>query len=83
MVQASSALAEVEEWILARNEGVSGVGPDTDLIEGGLLTSLSFVELTFLLGRITGQKLRVDELHIDQFRTLRAIGDNFLAGARR
>ena len=47
---------------------------DTDLLESGLLDSLGLVELLFHAERTFGLTIEVDELEVEHFRSLRAIG---------
>lgn len=49
--------------------------PDTDLIETGRLDSLALVELLFALEQRFGVDLALGELDVENFRTLRRIGD--------
>lgn len=49
--------------------------PDTDLIETGRLDSLALVELLFALEQRFGVDLSLGELDVENFRTLRRIGD--------
>lgn len=71
-------LDEIEKWLRDRNEEVPPLDKDTDLVETGLVTSLKIVELTFLLGKITGRKVDLEGLKLNQFRTLGSISENFL-----
>lgn len=52
--------------------------PDTDLFETGILDSLRFVELLAVLEETFGVQVAVDELEIDDFRSLSRIAE-FLA----
>jgi len=54
------------------------IDPDLDLIATGLINSLSFAELTFLIGKLTGRRPEVAKLTADQFRTLNRISESFL-----
>lgn len=47
--------------------------PDTDLLETGILDSLQFVELLTQLEQRFGFKVKVDDLNIDDLRTLARI----------
>jgi len=47
---------------------------DTDLFETGILDSLRFVELLAALEESFGVRVSVEELEIDDFRTLARIG---------
>lgn len=80
--QRAALITEIENWILARNAqtnpDLTAIDPDLDLISSGLINSLSFVELTFLIGKHTGRKPNVEKLSADQFKTLNRISESFL-----
>jgi acyl carrier protein len=48
--------------------------PDTDLLDSGILDSLQFVELLYQLERRFGLKLRIEEIDLDDLRSLGRIG---------
>ena len=54
---------------------------DTDLFETGILDSLRFVELLAALAEAFGIRVSVEDLEIDDFRSLSRIAD-FLAAKR-
>jgi methoxymalonate biosynthesis acyl carrier protein len=54
---------------------------DTDLIEGAILDSLALVELLFEIERRMGISLELDDLEIENFRTVERIAD-VIAAAR-
>jgi len=76
-------IAEIEKWLLVKSAAsgreLESIDPDLDLIASGVVTSLSFVELTFLIGQLTGRTPDVRKLGADQFRTLRRIAESFPA----
>ena len=47
--------------------------PDTDLLESGILDSFQFVELLFQLERKFGVRIKIDDLDLDDLRTLARI----------
>jgi D-alanine--poly(phosphoribitol) ligase subunit 2 len=47
--------------------------PDTDLLESGLLDSFQFVELLAQLERQFGLRIRIDDIELDDLRTLARI----------
>ena len=49
--------------------------PDLDLIENGLLDSLTFVEILLGIEETFGVKIGVGGFEIDDFRTVRKIAD--------
>jgi methoxymalonate biosynthesis acyl carrier protein len=54
---------------------------DTDLIEGAILDSLALVELLFEIERRMGISLMLDDLEIENFRTVERIAE-VIAAAR-
>ncbi len=48
---------------------------DTDLLETGLLDSLSFVSLLLVLEQEFGRRVDVHDLEIDRFRTIAKIAE--------
>ncbi len=59
---------------------------DTDLLEGGLLNSVTFVELVMLLEERFGVTVPIDDIEVEQFRTIRQIAlfvGSLLADQRR
>jgi len=76
--------ARLSEWLLDRAEQMSlmsltSIEPDFDLVASGLLDSLRFVEFAFLVGELTGQRMNLARLRLEQFRTLRRISAEFFA----
>lgn len=47
--------------------------PDTDLLESGILDSFQFVELLAQLEERFGLRLRIDDIELDDLRTLARI----------
>ena len=48
---------------------------ESDLVKGGQLDSLAFVELLFQIEETFGLTIAVDALEIDQFRSVRSISE--------
>jgi acyl carrier protein len=48
--------------------------PDTDLLESGILDSFQFVELLLLLEQNFSLRIRIDDIDLEDLRTLRSIG---------
>ncbi|WUH98864.1 hypothetical protein OHR68_36035 [Spirillospora sp. NBC_00431] len=71
-------LDEIEKWLRSQDSAITTLDLDTDLVETGLVTSLKIVELTFLIGRLTGRTIDLEGLRLEQFRTLRNISEGFL-----
>jgi acyl carrier protein len=64
------ALAVRVQAILARRLGVALPGPDADLIDGGLIDSLTLVELLFELEREFELQFSLDDLDVETFRSV-------------
>jgi len=47
--------------------------PDTDLLETGILDSFQFVELLFQLEQEFGLRIKIDNIDLDDLRTLKRI----------
>ena len=47
--------------------------PDTDFIETGMVDSLQFVELLLQLEQLFGCRIDIDDIELDDFRTLNSI----------
>lgn len=47
--------------------------PDTDLLESGILDSFQFVELLFQLEQKFGVRIKIDDIDLDDLRTLARI----------
>jgi acyl carrier protein len=61
--------------VFAERLHVDVPAPDTDLFETGILDSLRFVELLALLEETFSVRVAVEELEIDDFRSLSRIAD--------
>ncbi len=68
--------------ILTQDMNLSVPGLDADLVDEGLLDSLTFVELLFRLEKEFALKVAVETLDLAQFRTVRAIA-SFVHRQRR
>ncbi|HEX8936530.1 MAG TPA: acyl carrier protein [Pseudonocardiaceae bacterium] len=66
-------LGNVIQWILAKNPARSSIDPSEDLIVNRLIDSLSFVEFVFLIEQESGASIDVENIDLEQFRTLNAI----------
>ncbi|MEV0410660.1 acyl carrier protein [Streptomyces sp. NPDC050448] len=70
----------VVDWLRERNPTVQEIPEDLDLIENRLIDSLGFMEFILLLEDLIGRELQLDQIDVNQFRTLRSLTDNFLKG---
>jgi acyl carrier protein len=73
---------EVLAWILEKNPDLpQPPGDDDDLIGGGLIDSLAFLEFIYLLEELSGQSIDLQQITIDDFRTLARIEKRFFSVA--
>ncbi|MET8750843.1 acyl carrier protein [Streptomyces sp. NPDC004667] len=74
------AIKPVVDWLLEHNPTVEEIPEDLDLIENRLIDSLGFMEFILLLEDLIGRELHLDQIDVNQFRTLRSLSDHFLKG---
>ncbi|MFE3760149.1 acyl carrier protein [Streptomyces sp. NPDC059104] len=74
------AIKPVVDWLLEHNPTVEEIPEDLDLIENRLIDSLGFMEFILLLEDLIGRELRLDQIDVNEFRTLRSLSDHFLKG---
>ena len=72
MANTTSVLDRITE-LFAHALNVDVPSAETDLFDTGVLDSLAFVELLLHLEREFGIKIAVDDLEVDNFRSLRQI----------
>lgn len=65
--------------LFRQNMNIEVAGPDQDLIEEGLLDSLSLVELLMLLEQEFGIEMSIADIDFDSFRSVRSIA-GFVSG---
>ena len=68
-----SRLGSVIQWILHKHPERSVIDPSEDLIVNRLIDSLAFVEFVFLIEQESGTSIDVENIDLEQFRTLNAI----------
>ncbi|MFI7893636.1 acyl carrier protein [Streptomyces sp. CACIS-1.16CA] len=70
---------QVSAWLHEKNPGLDGpIGVDEDLIEARLIDSMDFLEFIDLLEEISGASIDLQEVTIDDFRTLARVQERFL-----
>jgi methoxymalonate biosynthesis acyl carrier protein len=72
---ATSALREQIVRLFADALQLEGLSVDTDLFETGILDSLAFVELLLQLERSYGVTASVDDLELENFKSIARIAD--------
>ncbi|MFF0431135.1 acyl carrier protein [Streptomyces sp. NPDC004327] len=72
----------VTAWLHEKNPGLDGpIDADEDLIEARLVDSMDFLEFIDLLEELSGSSIDLDEVTIDDFRTLSRVRERFLSAA--
>jgi D-alanine--poly(phosphoribitol) ligase subunit 2 len=74
MSETSTVQDQIATWFLTTLK-LDVPSADTDLFESGVLDSMAFVELLLNLERTFGLKVAVEELEIENFRSIRKIAD--------
>ncbi|MFC1408873.1 acyl carrier protein [Streptacidiphilus sp. N1-12] len=75
-------MKQIAEWIQTKNPGLDREpDPQEDLIEGRLIDSLDFLEFIYLLEEVSGRTIDLQEVSVDDFRTLERIEQRFLASS--
>ncbi|MCQ4041489.1 acyl carrier protein [Streptantibioticus rubrisoli] len=72
-----SAPEQLKKWILDRHPEVPDIEPDFDLLENRLIDSLAFVEFMLLVSRLSGEDIDMEDIDIDDFRTLHRIEERY------
>jgi acyl carrier protein len=68
---------KVKEWIISKAPSIGDLDPDLNIIEQGVIESLQFLELVFLIEQLSGKKIDMSEVSISNFHTLNAIEESF------
>jgi len=72
-VTVDTSIQPVHDWIMTKHSRKESIPFDLDLIESGLIDSLSFIEFIFTIESASGKKINVEEINVDHFRTLSVI----------
>ncbi|MER7760402.1 acyl carrier protein [Streptomyces sp. NPDC097619] len=72
----------ITSWLHEKNPGLDGpIDTDEDLIEARLIDSMDFLEFIDLLEELSGTTIDLQEVTIDDFRTLARVQERFLSAA--
>lgn len=72
-------MERIAAWIQSKNPELDRpVTPQEDLIEGRLIDSLDFLEFIYLLEDVSGTTIDLQEVSVDDFRSLDRIRERFL-----
>ncbi|MFF6788034.1 acyl carrier protein [Streptomyces filamentosus] len=75
-------MERVAAWLREKNPGLEGpIDADEDLIEARLIDSMDFLEFIDLLEDLSGTSIDLQEVTIDDFRTLGRVRERFLTPA--
>lgn len=64
-------------FLRARCSDIDSIGVDDDLVDTGVLNSMHFVELLYLVEAELGTEMSLDEVTTDDFRTISRITQRF------
>ncbi|GAA4833246.1 acyl carrier protein [Kitasatospora sp. NPDC048365] len=69
----------ITAWLHEKNPDLDGpIGADEDLIDGRLINSMDFLEFVDLLEDLTGDSIDLQDVTIDDFRTVNRVRERFL-----
>ncbi|MET9726312.1 acyl carrier protein [Streptomyces zaomyceticus] len=73
-------MERIAAWLHEKNPGLDGpIDTDEDLIEARLIDSMDFLEFIDLLEELSGTSIDLQEVTIDDFRTLGRVQERFLS----
>ena len=72
-MQDVNAVVERLRAVFVESFHIEVPSPDTDLLETGVLDSFQFVELLFQLEQRFGLRIKIDDIDLDDLRTLARI----------
>ncbi|MDJ0383714.1 acyl carrier protein [Streptomyces sp. G-G2] len=73
-------MERIATWLHEKNPGLDGpIATDEDLIEARLIDSMDFLEFIDLLEELSGSTIDLQEVTIDDFRTLGRVQERFLS----
>jgi len=72
-------IIKIKEWIISKAPGIEDFDNDFNIIEHGVLQSLHFLELVYLIEQLSGQIIEMSEVSTSDFSTLNQIEKSFFA----
>lgn len=75
----SSNIDRVRQYIAAKHKGARKFEDHDDIFENRLIDSLQFVEFTIFIEELTGKKVDLETINLDDFRTITKIQHAFFA----
>jgi len=73
----SVGIENIRQFISDKQVKPVTFGDNDDLIENGLIDSLQFVEFVLLIAEVSGREISLDDLDIDDFRSISSIQKAF------
>lgn len=73
----------ITDFLLAKCPDSGPIGEDEDLVLTGVLNSMHFVELLYLIEAELGTEISMDDVSSADFRTIAGIRDRFFPGFRK
>ena len=73
----SRKIQKVREFIIDNHSGSCAFSDTDDLIDCGLIDSLRFMDFVLLIEELSGITIPLDDLDIEQFRTIENINKSF------
>lgn len=68
----------IKEWLQEQAGSGQVIGDDFDILEAGLVDSLKFMRFIMFIEKVSGKEMRLDEIDLDDIRTIDAIEMAFL-----
>ena len=75
----SSDIDKIRQYILSKNKGDKKFDDDDDIFENRLINSLQFVEFVIFIEEITGISIDMENIDLDDFRSITDIKRAFFA----
>ncbi len=74
------SIDNILKFLHSRNPDLGEIEKDIDLIDSRIIDSLDFIEIVFLIEQATGKEVDLEEVSVDNLRTLQAIEETFFKG---
>jgi acyl carrier protein len=73
----STNIIRIKEWLISKSSKIKNFDNDFNIIEKGVIDSLQFLELIYLIEHLSGQEINMLEISIADFTTLNRIESKF------
>jgi len=68
---------QIKNWLLSKSPETTDFDEDYNIVEGGILDSLQFLELVYLIEHLSGHNVDISQVGISDFLTLKTIEAKF------